>query len=110
LSLAAVLAFYGLSGVRMTLTNADAYELVVDDRGHGSLDHVHRQRHRCQRLGGERRVEQDVPQIASRALVVDELVSTRGRPPRKRAGPVVEVDELSNASCQRSARTWVRHR
>jgi death on curing protein len=30
LSLAAVLAFYGLNGVRMTLTNDEAYELVVD--------------------------------------------------------------------------------
>jgi death-on-curing protein len=29
LSLAAVLAFYGLNGVRMTLTNDEAYELVV---------------------------------------------------------------------------------
>ena len=30
LSLAAVLAFYGLNGVRMTLTNDEAYDLVVD--------------------------------------------------------------------------------
>jgi death-on-curing protein len=30
LSLAAVLAFYGLNGVRMTLTNHEAYERVVD--------------------------------------------------------------------------------
>jgi hypothetical protein len=69
LSLAAVLAFYGLNGVRMTLTNADAYELVVDDRGHGSLDHVHRQRHRCQRLGGGTATRGDVPRAVSLAFM-----------------------------------------
>jgi death-on-curing protein len=39
LSLAAVLAFYGLNGVRMTLANDEAHELVVDVAA-GSVGHV----------------------------------------------------------------------
>lgn len=39
LSLAATLAFYGMNGVRLTLTNDEAYDLVVDVAT-GRLDDV----------------------------------------------------------------------
>ena len=39
LALAAVIAFYGVSGRRLTLTNDEAYELVIDVAA-GTLDSV----------------------------------------------------------------------
>jgi death-on-curing protein len=39
LALAAVIAFYGLNGLRLTLTNEQAYELVIDVAG-GRVDDV----------------------------------------------------------------------
>jgi death-on-curing protein len=39
LSLAATIAFYGMNGLRLTLTNDQAYELVVDVAS-GTLDDV----------------------------------------------------------------------
>jgi death-on-curing protein len=39
LALAATIAFYGINGIRLTLTNEEAYELVVDVAS-GRLDDV----------------------------------------------------------------------
>jgi death-on-curing protein len=39
LALAATIAFYGLNGMRLTLTNEDAYELIVDVAS-GRIDDV----------------------------------------------------------------------
>jgi death on curing protein len=40
LALAATIAFYGMNGMRLTLTNDQAYELVIDVAS-GRLDDVH---------------------------------------------------------------------
>jgi death-on-curing protein len=40
LALAATIAFYGMNGMRLTLTNVQAYELVIDVAS-GLLDDVH---------------------------------------------------------------------
>lgn len=58
---------------------------VVDDRGRDSLHDLHRQPNRPQGLRGERCVEEHIPQVASCALVVEELLSTGGRPARLRS-------------------------
>jgi death-on-curing protein len=39
LALAATIAFYGLNGMRLTLTNEDAYELIIDVAS-GRIDDV----------------------------------------------------------------------
>jgi death on curing protein len=40
LALAATIAFYGMNGIRLTLTNDQAYDLVIDVAS-GRLDDVH---------------------------------------------------------------------
>ena len=40
LALAATIAFYGVNGRRLTLTNGEAYQLIIDVAA-GKLDSVH---------------------------------------------------------------------
>ena len=66
----------------------------VHDRRRGPFDDVHRHGHRRQRTCGDGHVEEHVPEVSSRALLLEERVAPCRRPRSEGTGTVVEVDEF----------------
>ena len=72
----------------------DFADLPVHDRGFRPLDDMDGKRHGRQRVHGDGRVEENVPEIAARTLFLDKRVAPLRGPRRKGSRPVIEVDEL----------------